>query len=191
VTAQLPVPTDPPGRRGRGTLRGRLVWAFVGVAILTALVIGVTTSSLLGLVVERNAVVQLQEQADAIAGSNAEIVRPNRASNQLCQTRRVLRASGSELYVVRPDGRVTVPQCTVTPDPITPIPDAGVGGALADAATTSGVWRGYAYAGARLTEPSGTGRAADRAAARQVLGVLLIRPVRVGADLAGGVASRA
>jgi two-component system sensor histidine kinase BaeS len=190
-TARLPAPPGPPGRPRRGTLRARLVLAFVGVAILTALVIGVTLSSMLGLVVQRNAVGQLQEQADAIAGSNADIVRPARASNQLCQTRRVLRAAGTELYVVRPGGEVAVPECTLSPQPITPVPQAGVGGALAGAATTSGVWRGYAYAGARLADPDAGGRAADRVEARQVLGVLLVRPVRgVGVDLAGGIASR-
>jgi two-component system OmpR family sensor kinase len=191
VTATLRIPADPAGRPRRGTLRSRLVWAFVGVAILTALVIGVTTSSMLALVVQGNAVGQLQEQADAIAGSNAGIVRPNRADNQLCQTRRVLRASGTELYVVRPDGRVTLPECALSPEPITPIPQAGVGAALAATPATSGVRDGYAYAGARLSDPKGAGRAADRVEARQVLGVLLVRQVRgVGAALAGGVASR-
>jgi two-component system, OmpR family, sensor kinase len=192
-TLRLPA-LDPRARAGRrGTLRGRLVLAFVAVAILTALVIGVTTSSLLRVVAERNAVGQLQEQAAAIADNNAGIGRPNRALNQLCQTRRVLRVSGTEVYVIGIDGRVTVPPCLVTLAPLTPVPRAATGSALEAAPTVSGVDGGYAYAAARLFDPGGCPGPGCRGGAdrRQELGILLVRPVRaVGADLLGGVVSR-
>src|SRR5215218_8334382 len=62
------------------SLRGRLVLAFVGVAILAAVLIGVITLSLIRLVPERGLEQQLADQAQAVG----EVVAGRRPLVRLC-----------------------------------------------------------------------------------------------------------
>jgi hypothetical protein len=70
-----------------GSLRGRLVAAFVAVAVLAAVLIGVITLSLIRLAPERGLEQQLADQAQAVS----EVVAGRRPVARLCALARVLR----------------------------------------------------------------------------------------------------
>ena len=72
---------------GRGSVRGRLVLAFVAVAVLAAVLIGVITLSLIRLVPERGLEQQLADQAQAVSDTLAG-PRPARQLAALARARR-------------------------------------------------------------------------------------------------------
>jgi len=158
---------------GRGSLRRRLVWSFALVALLVALVTGVTTLSLLRRAGERD----LQQRLETVARAVADGDEQPATGAALCQTRRALRAGGTELYLVLRGGRLTVPACRRSGPPLVPAPGADAAGALAAGGPASGVTRGLAWA----VTPAPGGRPA---------GILLVRPARGAAGVAGLVAQR-
>src|SRR5918993_3246025 len=82
-----------------GSLRGRLVLAFVAVAVLAAVLIGGITLSLIRLLPERNLEQQLADQAQAV---NDTVGGP-RPARQLCALARVLRRGETEVYLLGAD----------------------------------------------------------------------------------------
>jgi hypothetical protein len=81
-------------------LRGRLVLAFVAVAVLAAALIGVITLSLIRLLPERGLEQQLADQAQAVS----DTVAGPRPARQLCALARVLRRGETEVYLLDDDG---------------------------------------------------------------------------------------
>ena len=116
------------GRAG-GSLRGRLVLAFVAVAILCAVLIGVITLSLIRLAPERGLEQQLADQAQAVS----EVVAGRRPVARLCALGRVLRRGETEVYLLdQAAGTRPVPcQGVNRRTPIAPAPDADLAPALA------------------------------------------------------------
>ena len=76
-----------------GSLRGRLVLAFVAVAVLAAVLIGVITLSLIRLLPERGLEQQLADQAQTVS----DTVAGPRPARQLCALARVLRRGETEV----------------------------------------------------------------------------------------------
>lgn len=165
------------GRPGRGSLWGQLVWSFVAVAALAALITGVVALSLVRLVPDRGLEQQLTAQADAIVsetgqgaqGPLAEAV--NRAA-RLCQAQVQLQVIGTAVYALRSDGTPVLPcpgRANRRVTSAAPPPDVDLAAALHAGAgqITSGTKGGLVYAVAPLTDP-GPNRA----------GVLLVHPAR-------------
>jgi two-component system, OmpR family, sensor kinase len=166
-----------------GSLRGRLVVAFVAVAVLAAVLIGVITLSLIRLLPERNLEQQLADQAQTVSDTLA-VPRPAR---QLCPLARVLRRGETEVYLL---GANAVPRrlpgCQV-PDrrgPLAPVPgDVDLAAALAQGQVVTGSGGGLAWAVAPASSARG-GRVAS-------VGVLLVHEVgRRGLSLLPVVAWR-
>ena len=159
--------------RAGGSLRGRLVLSMTLVAALAAAVTGVVALSLVRLAAEQDAERLLREQAGRIAASERAVAG---GPARLCTTRNALRVAGTELYLVRPGGRVAVPPCGHRSRPAAPPPPpAALAGALTAGGVTSGVAQGLAWAAAPFDVVS-PGRSE---------GVLLVRRVRgLGARLA-------
>src|SRR5918993_3380500 len=150
-----------------GSLRGRLVLAFVAVAVLAAVLIGVITLSLIRLLPERNLEQQLADQAQAVGDTMAG-PRPGR---QLCALARVLRRGETEVYLLSADATPSrLPACP-TPNrrgPLAPAPDADFSAALAKGQVVTGTDDGVAWA----VVP------AERPVLRSGGGVLLVHEVR-------------
>src|SRR4029450_2041432 len=141
-----------------GSLRGRLVVAFVGVAVLAAVLIGVITLSLIRLLPERGLEQQLADQAQAVS----DTVAGPRPARQLCALARVLRRGETEVYLL--DAAATprrLPACQAPNrrGPLAPAPDADLAAALAQGQATHGTgaapWSG-------ATPAAGGGRRAAR-----------------------------
>ncbi|HEV2893946.1 MAG TPA: HAMP domain-containing sensor histidine kinase, partial [Actinomycetota bacterium] len=150
-----------------GSLRGRLVLAFVAVAVLAAVLIGVITLSLIRLLPERNLEQQLADQAQAV-GDTVAGPRPGR---QLCALARVLRRGETEVYLLDADAtprRLPACQAPNRPGPIAPAPDTDLSAALAQRQVVTGTDDGLAWA----VVP------AERPVLRAGGGVLLVHEVR-------------
>src|ERR671910_224120 len=150
-----------------GSLRGRLVLAFVAVAVLAAVLIGVITLSLSRLLPERNLEQQLADQAQAVGDTMAG-PRPGR---QLCALARVLRRGETEVYLLDADATPRRPPACQAPnrrDPVAPAPDSDLSAALAQGQVVTGTDDGLAWA----VVP------AERPVLRAGGGVLLVHEVR-------------
>src|SRR5918995_2040436 len=151
-----------------GSLRGRLVLAFVAVAVLAAVLIGVITLSLIRLLPERNLEQQLADQAQAVGDT---VVGP-RPGRQLCALARVLRRGETEVYLLDADAtprRLAGPcQAPNRRGPIAPAPDTDLSAALAQGQVVTGTDDGLAWA----VVP------AERPVLRAGGGVLLVHEVR-------------
>src|SRR5215218_1578765 len=121
------------------SLRGRLVLAFVGVAILAAVLIGVITLSLIRLVPERGLEQQLADQAQAVS----ETFAGRRPLVRLCALARVLRRGETEVYLLDQTAAPTRPapcqgQAGNRRRPIAPAPDADLTAALGQGGIVTG-----------------------------------------------------
>jgi two-component system OmpR family sensor kinase len=164
-----------------GSLRGRLVLAFVAVAVLAAVLIGVITLSLIRLLPERGLEQQLADQAQAVS----DTVAGPRPARQLCALARVLRRGETEVYLL--DAGATprrLPACQ-PPNrrgPLAPAPDADLSAALAQGQVTTGTGDGLAWAVVPADRPVRRSGAAVAPGERAVLGpgggVLLVHEVR-------------
>src|SRR6266496_3419520 len=191
-TAPRPAPDRPPepeargGQGRRGSLRGRLLWSFVGVAALAALIVGVVTLSLLRVTAARSLEQQLSDQAEAAAVTIGEGPRP-------CTTVAALRAVQTELYLVDADGAPHLVTCALLRDglrdrlrnPAAPAPDIDLRAALGHGSVTTGSRGGIAYALAPLRQP------VQDLSGVQYQGVVLTHSLGgLGVGLVGGVAWR-
>jgi two-component system, OmpR family, sensor kinase len=152
------------------SLRGRLVLAFVAVAVLAAVLIGIITLSLIRLLPERGLEQQLADQAqdvgDIVAG-------PRPIRQQLCALVRVLRRGETEVYLLGVDAaasRPTMCQPANRGGPIAPVPDADLAGAMGQGHIVTGTSRGLAWAVVPAQQPV--------RGARAIQGVLLVHEVR-------------
>ena len=157
--------------RGGGSLRGRLVLAFVAVAVLAAVLIGVITLSLVRLVPERGLERQLADQAVAVTQA-ANGPAPGRG---VCAFVRALRVGGTEAYGLGRNGRTTGPLAVVCQPgrrnggtPLAPVPDVDLAAAVGRGQVVSGTSDGLAWAVAPAERPVRGGRG----------GVLLVHEVR-------------
>jgi two-component system, OmpR family, sensor kinase len=153
------------GWRG-GSLRGRLVLAFVAVTVLAAVLTGVITLSLIRLLPERGLEQQLADQAQTVSDTLA-IPRPAR---QLCPLARVLRRGETEVYLLDATAaprRLLGCQVPGSRGPLAPVPDVDLAAALAQGRVVTGSGRGLAWAVA----PAESVRGAR-------VGVLLVHEVR-------------
>jgi two-component system sensor histidine kinase BaeS len=132
-----------PGRSR--SLRRRLVWSFIAVAAVVALVTGITTLSLLGRVTEQNAERRLSAQVQAIVDDAGDGIRP---ALQVCAARNTLAVGGTTLYIVS-GGQLAEPPCRRRPAPAAGAPKAGPKVRLG-AGLTSGTTDGLAWAAAPL-----------------------------------------
>jgi len=151
-----------------GSLRGRLVLAFVGVAILAAVLIGVITLSLVRLVPERGLEQQLADQAQAVR----ETFAGRRPLVRLCALVRVLRRGETEVYLLDQAAAPSRPvpcqgQAGNRRRPIAAAPDADLAAALAQGGIVTGTSDGLAWAVVPGERPS-----------PGVRGVLLVHEVR-------------
>lgn len=129
----------------RGSLRGRLVLAFVAVAVLAAVLIGVITLSLIRLLPERNLEQQLADQAQAV-GDTVAGPRPGR---QLCALARVLRRGETEVYLLDANATPRRPPACQAPNrrgPLAPPPGTDLSAALAQGQVVTGTDDGLAWA---------------------------------------------
>jgi signal transduction histidine kinase len=161
-----------------GSLRGRLVLAFVAVAVLAAVLIGVITLSLIRLVPERGLEQQLADQAVAVT----EAV----AAPRPCAIVRALRVGQTEVYVLGADAVPRRPTCGRSPNrqgdvSLAPVPDVDLAAALDQGQVVTGTRDGLAWAVAPAERPVLGGRG----------GVLLVHEVhRLGLSLLPVVAWR-
>jgi two-component system, OmpR family, sensor kinase len=174
-----------PGIRqaGLGSLRGRLLWAFVGVVALAALIIGVVTFSLVRVAAASGLEQQLRDQAEAIATGGTELDPP-----QGCAAVVALRAVQTELYVIDTDGTPHLVACRLRErrlrgaGAIAPPPDIDLRAALDPQAVVTGTHRGLVYAVAPLERPLLTNQGV------RLDGVLLTHSLgRLGIGAVGGV----
>ncbi|HYY79763.1 MAG TPA: HAMP domain-containing sensor histidine kinase [Actinomycetes bacterium] len=167
-----------------GSLRGRLVLAFVAVTVLAAVLIGVITLSLIRLVPERGLEQQLGEQADAVAGA----VAGDRPLQTSCAILRALRVGQTEVYLLGADGAPSWPARCPAPGsrgagPLAPVPDVDLAAALARGQVATGTRGGLAWAVAPASPPA--------PARSRLAGVLLVHRVRgLGISLFPVVAQR-
>ena len=146
-----------------GSLRGRLVLAFVAVAVLAAVLIGVITLSLIRLAPERGLEQQLADQAQAVGDTGAARL----PAQQLCVLARVLRRGGTEVYLLSADAvprRLARCQARNRRGPIAPVPDVDLAAALARRQVVTGTGDGLAWAVTPVTPVTRRARA-DRAGA--------------------------
>jgi two-component system, OmpR family, sensor kinase len=153
----------------RGSLRGRLVLAFVAVVVVAAVLIGVITLSLIRLLPERGLKQQLADQAqtvsDTLAGPG-----PGR---QLCPLARVLRRGETEIYLLTTDAAAyRLPGCQARGGrgPLAPVPDVDLAAALAQGRVVTGTGDGLAWAVVPAERPVLRARGGG--------GVLLVHEVR-------------
>jgi two-component system OmpR family sensor kinase len=150
-----------------GSLRGRLVLAFVGVAVLAAVLIGVITLSLIRLLPERGLEQQLADQAQTVS----DILAVPRPGRQLCPFARVLRRGETEVYLLDAAGTPRrLPGCPASArrGPLAPVPDVELAAALAQEQVVTGTGGGLAWAVAPAQRPLRGNRG----------GVLLVQEVR-------------
>jgi two-component system sensor histidine kinase BaeS len=162
-------------------LRGRLVLAFVAVAVLAAVLIGVITLSLIRLLPERGLEQQLADQAQAVS----DTVAGPRPARQLCALARVLRRGETEVYLLDADATPRrLPACPAPNrrGPLAPAPDADLSAALAQGQVTTGTGGGLAWAVVPADGPVRRSGGAVIPGAGPVLGsgggVLLVHEVR-------------
>jgi two-component system sensor histidine kinase BaeS len=163
-----------------GSLRGRLLLAFVAVAILAAVLIGVITLSLIRLLPERDLEQQLADQSEAVT----DTVAGPRPARTVCAIVRALRRGETEVYVLGVDAVPRRPANCQPPrrsGPIAPVPDVDLAAALARGQVVTGTSDGLAWAVAPAERPVLGARG----------GVLLVHEVRrLGLSLLPAVAWR-
>src|SRR6266540_7248865 len=187
-TAPRPAPDRPPepeargGQGRRGSLRGRLLWSFVGVAALAALIVGVVTLSLVRLASINGLEQQLHDQAEAASVTIGSGPAP-------CMTLAALRAVQTELYLVGTDGSPQAVACGPfrgrLRGPVAPAPAIDLRAKLNQGAVTTSSRGNVVYAVAPLQQPL-----QDLQGTRYD-GVLLTHSLGgLGVGLVGGVAWR-
>lgn len=163
-----------------GSLRGRLVLAFVAVAVLASVLIGVITLSLIGLLPERGLEQQLADQAQAVS----DTVASPRPARQLCALARVLRRGETEVYLLDADGtprRLPGCQAPNRRGPLAPAPSTDLSAALAQGQVSTGTGDGLAWAVVPSDGPvrrSGVAVTPGARPARRSGGVVLVHEVR-------------
>ena len=150
-----------------GSLRGRLVLAFVAVAVLAAVLIGVITLSLIRLLPERNLEQQLADQAQTVS----DILASRGPVAQLCPLARILRRGETEVYLLDADAAPRrLPRCQAPGrrGPLAPVPDVDLADARGQGDVVTGTADGLAWAVVPAERPrlGGSG------------GVLLVHEVR-------------
>src|SRR6266700_4080059 len=145
-------PGDSPATGGhprQGSLRSRLLWSFVGVAALAALIVGIVTLSLVRLASVNGLEQQLRDQAAAastIGGGPAP-----------CTILVALRAVQTELYLVASDGSPQAVTCQRfrgrLAGPVAPAPDVDLRADLNEGAVKTGSRGSIVYAVAPLQQP--------------------------------------
>ena len=153
----------------RGSLRGRLVLAFVAVVIVAAALIGVITLSLIRLLPERGLEQQLADQAQTVSDT---LTGPG-PGRQLCPLARVLRRGETEVYLLTTDADAyRLPGCQARGGrgPLAPIPDVDLAAALAQGRVVTGTGDGLAWAVVPAERPVLRARGGG--------GVLLVHEVR-------------
>jgi two-component system, OmpR family, sensor kinase len=129
----------------RGSLRGRLVLAFVAVVVVAAALIGVITLSLIRLLPERGLEQQLADQAQTVSDT---LTGPG-PGRQLCPLARVLRRGETEVYLLTVDADAyRLPGCQARGGrgPLAPVPDVDLAAALAQGRVVTGTVDGLAWA---------------------------------------------
>ena len=163
-----------------GSLRGRLVLAFVAVAVLAAALIGVITLSLIRLLPERGLEQQLADQAQAVS----DTVASPRPARQLCALARVLRRGETEVYLLDADAtprRLPGCQAPNRRGPLAPAPSTDLSAALAQGQVSTGTGDGLAWAVVPSDGPvrrSGGAVTPGAGPARRSGGVVLVHEVR-------------
>jgi signal transduction histidine kinase len=168
-------------RAQQGSLRSRLLWSFVGVAALAALIVGIVTLSLVRLASVNGLQQQLHDQAEV-----ASTIGAGPAS---CFTLASLRAVQTELYLVASDGS---PQAVTCPRsrwrlraPVAPAPDVDLRVDLKQGGVQTGSRGSVVYAVAPLQQ------ALEDAQGVRYEGVLLTHSLGgLGIGLVSGVAWR-
>jgi signal transduction histidine kinase len=142
----------PPGTTGalrQGSLRSRLLWSFVGVAALAALIVGIVTLSLVRLASVDGLEQQLHDQAEAAATMGA--------GPTPCITLLSLRAVQTELYLVTSDGSPQAVTCRAfrgrLGGPVAPAPDVDLRVDLNQGGVQTGSRGNVVYAVAPLQQP--------------------------------------
>jgi two-component system OmpR family sensor kinase len=148
-TAPAQGPPATSGALGRGSLRSRLLWSFVGVAALAALIVGIVTLSLVRLASVDGLEQQLHDQAEA-ASTIAAGPTP-------CITLLSLRAVQTELYLVTSDGSPQAVTCRAfrgrLGGPVAPAPDVDLRVDLNQGGVQTGSRGNVVYAVAPLQQP--------------------------------------
>ena len=163
-----------------GSLRGRLVLAFVAVAVLAAALIGVITLSLIRLLPERGLEQQLADQAQAVS----DTVAGPRPARQLCALARVLRRGETEVYLLDADAtprRLPGCQAPNRRGPLAPAPSTDLSAALAQGQVRTGTGDGLAWAVVPSDGPvrrSGGAVTPGAGPVRRSGGVVLVHEVR-------------
>jgi two-component system OmpR family sensor kinase len=178
----LPGEIPAAGKGSAGSLRKRLLWSFVGVAALAALIVGVVTLSLVRLASVSGLEQQLRDQAEAASVTIGGGPAP-------CPTLAALRAVHTELYLVSADGSPQAVTCRPFrgrfADPVAPTPDVDLREALSQGSIQTGSRGTVVYAVAPLPQPLEDLRGV------QYTGVLLTHSSGgLAVGLVGGVAWR-
>src|SRR6266545_3600057 len=116
------VPAPVRGHPRQGSLRSRLLWSFVGVAALAALIVGIVTLSLVRLASVNGLEEQLRDQAEVASTIGIGGGTPP------CVTLAALRAVQTEMYLVASDGSPQPVTCrgfraARLSGPVAPAPD--------------------------------------------------------------------
>ncbi len=165
----------------QGSLRSRLLWSFVGVAALAALIVGIVTLSLVRLASVSGLEQQLRDQADVASSIGA--------GPAPCVTLASLRAVQTELYLVTADGSPQPVTCRPfrgrLSEPVAPPPEVDLRMHLAAGTVKTGSRGSVVYAIAPLQRPVQTVQGVSYD------GVLLTHSLGgLGIGLVGGVAWR-
>src|SRR5262245_54777747 len=145
-----PSAATPAGWRvGQGSLRSRLLWSFVGVAALAALIVGIVTLSLVRLASVSGLEQQLHDQAEVASAIGA--------GPPPCITLASLRAVRTELYLVASDGSPQAVTCRPFRGrlraPVAPAPDVDLRADLNQGTVKTGSRGSVVYAVAPLQQP--------------------------------------
>src|SRR6266702_6098435 len=180
-------PGDSPATGGhprQGSLRSRLLWSFVGVAALAALIVGIVTLSLVRLASVNGLEEQLRDQAEVASTIGIGGGTPP------CVTLAALRAVQTEMYLVASDGSPQAVTCrrfrtARLSGPVAPAPDVDLRVDLEGGAVKTGSRGSVVYAVAPLQQS-----VQDLRGVRYD-GVLLTHSLGgLGIGLVGGVAWR-
>src|SRR6266511_2247886 len=170
---------------GGASLRRRLLWSFVGVAALAALIVGIVTLSLVRLASVNGLEEQLRDQAEVASTIGIGGGTPP------CVTLAALRAVQTEMYLVASDGSPQPVTCrgfraARLSGPVAPAPDVDLRVDLDGGAVRTGSRGSVVYAVAPLQQP-----VQDDLQGVRYDGVLLTHSLGgLGIGLVGGVAWR-
>src|SRR6266540_2559831 len=183
--AEPGVPAPVRGHPRQGSLRSRLLWSFVGVAALAALIVGIVTLSLVRLASVNGLEEQLRDQAEVASTIGIGGGTPP------CVTLAALRAVQTEMYLVASDGSPQPVTCrgfraARLSGPVAPAPDVDLRVDLDGGAVRTGSRGSVVYAVAPLQQP-----VQDDLQGVRYDGVLLTHSLGgLGIGLVGGVAWR-